>query len=336
MTTQLLPGIDKLHLFTQDFTILNSRVFGFGRTTKPGKDIHDLPVIMKDASGRIEHGNYGMFKGQKIPYTVSVNSVGMVIQCNPSKIVHPYELMKSVDDVKNVVALIGSDMRDSGIKTDLSNTIMSRVDLAKQDFMVRSLDNYRMAYEFMKAKRMKQTGYDGTGYLWHNGGHEACFYDKGVESGIPDIKGLLRVEPRFTKARSVLSNLGLRTFSDLCKTDCYRWNESFNKYLNNRIFNVAGERTFIDFNSEVERLKDLKSSGRNAILKYLVSVGMDTILLRFGSIDGFFNLMKEAGFSKETIKKEKVKMRDMITQISKSKFVSVSVLINELRQKFAA
>lgn len=335
MSATLLPGVDKLHLFTQDFGILDSRVFGVGRSTMPGKEIEDLPIIMRDESGRIEHGNYAMFKGQKIPYVVSVNKVGMIIQCNPSKIAHPYKLMDDVNQVKDVIKSIGEDMKESGIVTNITNSIISRVDLAKQDFMGRDLSNYRMAYEFLQGKRMKSKGYE-SGYLFHNGQQEACFYDKGIESGISSINGLLRSEGRFKNSRSVCKNLGVKTFLDFCKTDCNQWNENYNLYFNDSIFRKAGEGTFIDFNSEVERLKALKASGRNAILEYMVSVGMDTILLKFGSIDCLFDLMKAAGFSKETIKKERGKMRERITKISKSKVVSVSLLISELKKKFAA
>ena len=337
MSTELLPGIDKIWLYTRDFEVNDKSVLDVNRDLKAGQKDEDLPLLFVDKKGEPMYGMKAKHigKNQNLPYFASINKIGLSVQFNPSKIIHPYQLLTDVNLISSISDQIESELYDIGIKFNPSDCGISRMDLAKQDLMSRDLTSYRTAYEFMDGKRMKSKGYE-TGYLFENGNHEVCFYDKGIESKIKDAEGLLRVEPRFKDNDLIRKRLGYNTFADFLKSDANEWNEHYKKYLNEKIFRKSKQGYILDFNTELETLKSLKERGNNSVTDYLLIVGIDLILLQFGSMDFLFDLMKKAGYHRNYIRTTKTKIQSLMTSHSKGKIVSISTLINELQQKFAA
>ena len=61
----------------------------------------------------------------------------------------------------------------------------------------------------------------------------------------------------------------------------------------------------------VEKMKHFKNLGRNAILKYLVSSNLNDLINKFGSIETIFDIIKEAGFDKSSVSRERKNLLDI-------------------------
>lgn len=340
MTTQLLPGIDKICLFSKDFEVKDKSVLAVLKDLKPGQKDEDLSLLFVDKQGEPMYGRqakHDCLKHPNLPFWLGINKVGLSVQLNPSKCIHSFELNKDVKSISIICHGIESKFNDIGIRIPdgIESCSISRIDFTKQDTMTRDLSSYRSAYEFLQGKRMKSQGYEN-GYLFKNGCQQICFYDKGVESKIKDAEGLLRAESRFLDPELIRKRLGYNKLFDLFKSDANEWNEHYNKFLNEKIFNKSKQGFILDFDTELEKLKFFKESGNNSITNYLLTVGIDSILLQFGSMDFLFDLMEKAGYHRNYIPSIRKKLLKFMTLPSKGKVVSISTLINELQQKFAA
>lgn len=328
-------GFDKFVLTTKDFMIKDISLFGVNRNIPQGKKETEMSVISID-NGTTEminmRANSVYFNHELFNFTV--NRTGAQIIFNPSKILHPYELVTDFKEVQKVSNRINDLLKQNSILLNLDNCTMSRIDLAKQQIMSKSIYSYRPAFDFMKGKRMKNTGYEG-GYRWGNNTHEVTMYDKGTESNLP-ISNLERCEAKFKKTKFVQNKTGFLNYGQLFKSDNQYINSVYNNYLDSTIFrNNVGHQLVLDFQTELDKLIHFKSSGRNAVLKFLASSNLTALINKFGSIEVIFDLMKEAGFDKASISRERKNIKDLlpygeITQIN------VNTLIHELRQTFAA
>lgn len=336
MTSQsLLCGVDMVHLHTRDFKVKDSRELFLDKSTFPNQNIEELPVPFYDDKGAV-YCRKAQVQNRKnqIPYFISIDRRGLSLQFNPSKARHAYNLNSDIYDIDLFSRQIAKDCQSIGLSFDLDNSKLNRIDLAKQDFTDRSINNYRSVFDFIQGKRMKQRGYEN-GYLVYNGESEACFYDKGIEQKNPLLVDFLRVESRFKTDKSIIKNLGINRYSDFLKTDCYVWNESYNDYLNKTIFDKYDDKLILNFDSEVAKLKFLKQ-GQGAVYKHRNLRGMISIIEMYGSMDFYYEVMAAAGFSTDGINKQKVKDIELLKLESKGSMISVSQLINELKQKFAA
>lgn len=347
------PGIDKIDVWSRSFSIKDTSIFSIESRKQPGQSLCDLPKIITDKSGKVEHGNKALYYGKNVPFIIDVKqtkdklNTRLKLSFNPSKILHPYNLVQSTSEIKDVVKSIKSELKSAGILFDFEGESISRIDPAKQPIMDRSLSTYRPVYDFIDGLRMRQRGYDGHGYLFQTKEHQICFYSKGEELKNPTLDRMLRGEIRFLSSRSVRENTGISCLNDLYKTDCYEWNEFYNKHLNKRIFRYhlsddVNESKVLDFDSEVERLQKYMfyedgKKKRNGILKWLVALHFDLISVGIYSTDFFFDIMKKAGFTSRHINNVKRDFAEMMqTSVNKGNLVGVSVLINELKEKFAA
>lgn len=335
MSTELLPGVDKIWLSTKDFSVKNGAALGFRKQTKPGQTEQDLPPIFIDESGNQYRGQQAEYRGQNCDFYLGVNQKGLSLQFNPSKIIHKYNLLSDVNVVGEISKSIYQELNDVGINFNLNDTRVSRLDFAKQPFMDRHLSMYIPVFNHLEGKRMRGQEYD-TGYTFMNGRHESCFYSKGAETGLSDLDRMLRGENRWKDSSLIGKSLGFNRYSDFLKSDAYEWNEHYNRYLLDKIFRKPKQGQLFDFNNEVSKLKYFKDKGQNALNNYLIVTSLDYLLENFGKLDILWSIMKEAGYSRQFINTEKKRMRELIKLTGKNKVVSIGTLINELIEKFAA
>lgn len=328
-------GFDKFILTTKEFTIKDISKFGVNRNIPQGKKENEMPVISID-NGTTEMTNIranSIYFNHDI-FNFTVNRIGAQIIFNPSRILHPFELVSDFNEVQKVSNKINDLLKQNSILLNIDNCTISRIDLAKQHIMPKSIYSYRPAFDLMRGKRMKSTGFEN-GYRFGNMQSETTFYDKGVESNLP-LTNLVRCEPKFKKTKCVQNKTGFINYGQLFKSDNQYINSVYNNYLNSTIFsNNVSSQLVLDFNSEVEKMKHFKSSGRNAVLKFLASSNLDFLLNKFGGVEVIFDIMKEAGFDKASISRERTNIKELLSYSFISE-INVNTLIHELRQTFAA
>lgn len=329
-------GFDKLILTSKDFIIKDFSIFGQNRNISQGKNETDLPVLSIDnGTTQMENIRANSIYFNHDLFNLTVNRNGLQVIFNPSKILHPYELTTDFKELKKVGDRINTIMQQNKILTNFDNCIISRIDLAKQEIIPNGLYHYKPAFEFMRGKCMKNVGYEN-GYKWGNNSHEAQFYNKSIESKLP-FDDLDRLEAKLKKTKVVQQRTGLNNYGILFQSDNNHINSIYNGYLDSTIFrNNIPNQMVLDFSSEVEKMKHFKNSGRNAILKYLVSNGLNDLINKFGSIETIFDIMKEAGFDKSSISRERKKLLDILDYSGNTSEVNVRTLIQDLKYKFAS
>lgn len=330
-------GFDKLHLFSKDFIIKDTSIFGQNRNISQGKTEKDISIITIDKGSHMENIQANNIYFNHDLFNFSVNRLGAQILFNPSKILHPYELLSDINEVKRVTGRITDIMSKEGIKLNITDTSITRIDLAKQAVTDRSLYSYRYAFDFMRGKRLKTVRFEG-GYRWGNNTHEVQIYDKGIESSLP-FKNLNRLEAKFKKTKYIQAKTGLNKLNDLFQTDNGYINGIYKNYLINTIFDSQIKtQTVLDFNNEVQKLARFKEKGRNAVLNYLVASNIETLINKFGSIEVLFDMMKEVGFDKASISRQRKYIQEVLSYScnNSTSNININVLINELKQKFAA
>ena len=344
MNKRLDVGIDKIWLNTYDFKIENASIFDSNGYKKAGQTDLDLPLLAKvDGQDiRATKLTFNTFKRKhEVPYHVCISQPHfldrpmMNIQFNPSKVLDPYKLVSDPKDVAMVCNQIQDSLDEFGIKLNLENALQTRLDFAKQDFMKRPLQNYNYGFDFIGGKRMKKVGYED-GYTFYNKSHEACFYDKGLESKNDALINMMRVEQRLKDSDTINKFTGIKTLGNLLRSDNEQWNECYKNYLNNTIFHQIKNRSILDIRSEVERFQKIRSDGRNAAFKYLVSISLNHQISKMGSLEFLFTVMKEAGCSRANISETRKELIKVMEYAKPAKQVSVMTLINELQKKFAA
>ena len=344
MNSKLSVGIDKIWLNTYDFKIENASIFDSKSDKRAGQTDLDLPLLAKIGGQDVRASKltFNTFKRKhEVPYYVCVSQPHfldkpmMNIQFNPSKALHPYNLVTDPKEVSMVCDQIQDSLSDFGIKLNLENALQTRLDFAKQDFMNRPLSNYNYGFDFIGGKRMKKIGYED-GYTFHNKSHEACFYDKGKKKKNDSLIGMMRVEQRLKDSDTINKFTGIKTLGNLLKSENEQWNECYKNYLNNTIFHQFKNKSILDIKSEVERFQKIRSDGRNAVLKYLVAVTLTHQISKMGSLEFLFTVMKEAGCSRANISETRKEIIKIMEYAKPAKQVSVMTLINELQKKFAA
>lgn len=331
----MVPGFDKIHLSTKDFTIKDISKLGQNRNIHQGKTEQDIPIITIDTGTTTENIRANNLYFNHDLFNVSINKVGAQVIYNPSKILHPYELLTDTNELKRVGNIITSEMKKNGILLNIDHASVTRMDLAKQTKTQRSIYSYRTAFDFMKGKRLSKVGFDG-GYRWNNKTHEIQIYDKGLESNLP-FKNFTRCEAKFKKTRYIQTKTGINKYADFFHLDTRYINDTYNNYLTQTIFSGTSQQIVIDFNTEVEKLIALKKAGRNAVLSYLAVASINDLIAKFGSIEVLFDMMKEAGFTKGAISKQREQIKNLMSFTSGSiSTTNVKLLIEELKHTFAA
>lgn len=344
MNNRLAVGIDKIWLNTYDFKIENASIFGTNSKKKAGQTDLDLPLLAKVGGQEIRASEmtFNTFKQRhEVPYYVSISQKHFMkypmfnIQFNPSKILDPIKLVTDPKDVRMVCDQIQNSLDEFGVKVNLENALQTRLDFAKQDFMNRPLQNYNYGFDFIGGKRMKKVGHED-GYTFYNKTHEACFYDKGIESKNDAFIGMMRVEQRLKDSDAINRFTGMRTLQNLLMSDNEQWNQCYKSYLNNTIFHQFKDKSILDIRSEVERFQKIRLDGRNAVWKYIAAISLNHQISKMGSLEFLFAVMKEAGCSRANISETRKELIKVMEYAKPAKQVSVMTLINELQKKFAA
>jgi hypothetical protein len=130
----------------------------------------------------------------------------------------------SFDEQKKALKILESELRTYGIKTNILNANLSRVDTftnLKTEFPFYSYSNL---FSLMECSRMKSVGYADESFLFKNGNQQLAIYDKVLEMKIknPDLKiskdkNIMRIENRLLKKRAIDTRLHFLKLDDIYK-----------------------------------------------------------------------------------------------------------------------
>ena len=128
------------------------------------------------------------------------------------------------DGAAEAFRLVEVGLAAAGVRTDLRQAFLSRVDLFRNVSAAEPFRCYAPLFDALEARRKQKRDYGST-FLWHNTLREVCVYDKKAEleaagfetQGLP--KNFLRFEYRCLKPRTVLEvvDCGGNTVGDLVR-----------------------------------------------------------------------------------------------------------------------
>lgn len=243
-------GIDKLVLTTTEFSVsddllLNRHEFPklagqrfAERDCKPLYHVGKKPIYGEKAYINSERFN------------LNINQHGMQIILNPSKILHPFELLTNGKDLQRVIEGIETELIDLGVGVSLASMNVARLDIAKQSNMPRLVSHYAPAFDQLKLKgtRSAKVMHNLETFGLRNNSVQACFYDKIREQNPKALpSNFMRAEMRLTKGRAVQNYAGLKRFHEVVKMDEAGWQFVYNRWMQKKIFTLPPEQLTFDY-----------------------------------------------------------------------------------------
>jgi hypothetical protein len=231
-------GIDKLHLFSDGYSISDTTNWNIKPNTKKAGEFYakDTPLCM--VKGEQIYGER-MYVNKEL-YTAELKYGKLYVSFNPSKHFHNYKLTTDAEKIADVITTIQTDLQKT-CKTDIDlfSAQIQRMDISAQADMNNTVPNYDNVIRSAKLlRRAPRTEYPN-GFLMGNKQRQLCSYDKGlkldIDSGIktPNASNLLRLENRLLKSSAMKGHTPFRISADLLTDKAVnnmQW--AYNKTLN--------------------------------------------------------------------------------------------------------
>ena len=333
-------GVDTLKLRLKDCEIIrdaNIRVDPATIDYRTGLPINERGLFI-DPSGNIVTGDKAYCNTPEFNFDMTFK--GIYIQFSAPKVhsggVNNLLAPNSRNDFKATIERVENEMYNNGIKANLFNGFLSRVDLFKMIKSDYQYSNYAGVYGNLlpSRKRLLDLGYDS--FLYTNGQGQICFYDKHKEmidkhnTAFNCPNNSHRHEIRFTSARSNRANLKIDTCSKL--VEIYEeLPERISKELS-KVFKWKPEQFKTGLNEDFvnDLLVYQDKHGRNFVSRYFNDYGLITRINEIG-IEGILRGIKQV-----SNKQAQSVMRKRIAQIEiESRFADKSAvdLYSEIRSK---
>lgn len=332
-------GIDKLTLTTTEFSITDV------------KPLNIQPVMKFAGQDTVNEANNFLFKCNSEPvygskaflntddFQVNINGFGLGVTFNPSKYLHPFELLTNSALLADVCQDVENKLAEACIRLSLNACKVSRVDIAKQAEMPRQVSYYAPAFDQMKFKgvRSNNVNHGAETFSTRNKTVEACFYDKRKElnpAGMPS--NFMRAELRLRNSGGVKRYAGVSNLGQLIQMNQEGWNYVYTDYLGRKVFADNTEQLTFDYaglDALVNFLVTSNPDKRGHITTAVEVIGVKQVFDQIG-IDKFL-----AAFipyvDASTIRRAKQRL---LERAKLSEFVSTPVntleLINELKHQF--
>jgi hypothetical protein len=302
-TLQMPPAsIDKV-----EFTTANFEVVGGGNFTvhpKPyriadGPPTEQFPLFVNTYGepfyGKMatynEHPRVGVaIKPDR--YGQNVGLPRLHVSFNPNKFAHPFEGTTDTDQMRAQILLVEADLSEMGIRLDLADMGLSRIDLMRQADMEFPYSDHVPILKTFTGRRVKDKTND-TSYTLENTQRETQWYDKGIEQNLENRPSLIRCEIRGLTGESVERQFGIKTIGDLLKTDIETLNEAYKGHLLQNVFprHVDAKPTF-DAPTQMEfadRMMEyfMATHGNSGVTHWIRTSDAISIVEIYGSISAW-------------------------------------------------
>jgi hypothetical protein len=264
--------------------------------------------------------------------------------CNPSKIVHPYELLSDASELSRIMCNLENELSNLGVHASLASMNVARIDIAKQAYMPRLVSNYAAAFEHMKLKgsRSAKVMHNLETFGMFNNSVQACFYDKLKEQnpkGMPS--NLMRAEMRLMKRPAVKNYAGLQRLHEVIQAGGEGWQFIYDRWMQAKVYASQPEQLTFDF-AGLQALAALLASHdseisepkkKGGILKAATVIGTKTIFDEIG-IDRFIDAF-EPYYNRSTLHRAKQQlMKHARLSVMVGKPINTLTLIDELKAAF--
>lgn len=275
------------------------------QVSKRMTDESELPFLFTRTDGQSIHGNRAILNTKKFNFTASER--GALLEFNPSKPYHDYELCGSSDELVCRVENVTKELSELGIRGSWESGRITRLDFAKNVQLSAPLVNYTSALNLVSLDRSRrQAEYPG-GYLTGNNTRALIVYDKSAESNLSEW-GISRGELQLRKPSATKNIAGTYTDPNLINRGAKVFRETISKTF--RFNPVEITQGIIPFDSLFmlhSRLNQLHK--RNAMQHLKRMLGEQCILEQYG-IDKWLTFCAQQGMARFHINREKKQMLD--------------------------
>jgi hypothetical protein len=301
-------GVDKLQVFTREFTITDTRNLCIVPNAKPQGQEEAMPTKLFPCAGKWVEGSKAFHNADPEQLSggslsVNISQHGLIATFNPSKILGRYSgELASVQDCRQVSVQVETYLQGMGIMFNPLNAKLNRIDFAKDRQMSDQVFTYSQALSLLRASRMKEQVQYPDGMRLGNRQTQGIFYDKGLELKPAEGRSnLMRGEMRLLTSDSVSKRLHISTLSEFTSLHQTDIRPVYANYITKDLYH-DGQASQLSFNfmQEVEYLRSLKGGGRNAFKKWVMIYGIEILLCKY-TTDGIRAILSEV-FSRNKVK----------------------------------
>ena len=176
-------GVDKVGLYLPHTLIEVSKDSLVEIQSKKAlNDTREAPFLFVTACGQPVHGNKGMLNTET--FNFSVVESGCLLQFNPSKPYHPYELCGSSDTFIERVDTVINQLAALGVSGAWEEAKLTRLDFAKNFQLDAPLSNYTQCLNLVNFARSRRQAEFPDGYMTGNNSRGLIIYNKSIESNL--------------------------------------------------------------------------------------------------------------------------------------------------------
>lgn len=300
---------DKLILTTNDFLLEASTKLILKQADvnmETGEIINNFKLYSDDK--QTITGKQLLYNADK--FSVDINSYGLRIIFNPANYFRDSNFYTANN---NMAEMVSRDIekrlkKEIGIKVNIDNCSVARVDLTRNIELENKFKDYSFILSSLSMKRAnKKKDFPDKSYTTGNKQKTICMYDKIGEMAdkkhyIPDelkLKNILRSELRFQKPAKVKKDLGLNTLSQCYNKDYYQHLKIIYQREMRELFREKEDKPDIPI-AEREILKTIKAENqRNGVLMYIATLGIERVIMQYGSLENFRQTLIEVGYTRE-------------------------------------
>ncbi len=194
-------------------------------------------------------------------------------------------------------------LKSVGILTNIKTAQMSRLDAFTNVVASEPYSNYKPVLAMLPGKRMKMREYED-GFLWKNGRHQFCAYDKLEKmkydklstAGLP--KNSIRFEWRALESAKVREKLGFGTVKELL-ANFGHVRTVYNEVMKEHIFSHSVADVEAVQTGELERvLEHFQASGARNWVQASLNLVSQSLLLEKTPIDAILDAVDKSGGDK--------------------------------------
>ena len=299
-------GIDKIGLFlSPGMYEVDADCPATIQVSKRMTDESELPFLFTRTDGRKIHGNKAIINTEKFNFTAS--EYGALLQFNPSKPYHPYELCGSSDELISRIENVTKELSELGVRGTWESGKITRLDFARNVQLSAPLVNYTSALNLVSFDRSRrQAEYPG-GYLTGNNTRALIVYDKSAESNLSEW-GISRGELQLRKVDATKSIAGNYRDPNLISRGSELYRKTISKTF--RFNPVELTQGVIPFDSLFVLHAKLYDAHKRNTMSYLKRIlGEQRILEEYG-IDRWLAFCAQSGMERKHITREKKQMLD--------------------------
>jgi hypothetical protein len=156
---------------------------------------------------------------------------GIFVQASLPRYLQPTNFNSlSITDEKKVLNQLEKDLAGMGIKTNIWESNISRVDTFTNLITEENFNSYSNLFSIIQGTRLQNYSYNGETYLWKNGEKQITCYDKikDLKAKTKDVTAygflpanVMRMETRMLRKRKIRSVLSFLNLKDLYKNYDY-------------------------------------------------------------------------------------------------------------------